>query len=150
MIFKKFLLENENDNAFLNVQVFDSDSEEPISDAEIAIYKITISGMYGETGEGIEIINQRTNQDGLVSNIKLPFCDRLDINHIEGYPVVHYHMVISYPGYYDAYVVNLERQIFPNITTMFKVDLKNKGNSVIPRFYFSKTPEIWQIHEMPH
>ena len=144
------IYEAEHPTGFLDVRVFDRISNEPINNAEVNIVEVIRSGIYGERGDGRLIIALRTNEYGRVPIIGLPaISPPTDNNTTESPNQPNYHMYVIAPNYYGAFTVNLQHQIYPNIKTVYNVNL-NHVDSGVPRYEFIITPETREIHQMPH
>lgn len=124
LIFRNLYINNEtgNDNdtdtefGYLEISVFQNETDEPIENALVRISKITVSGLYEEKAEGRIIVQYRTDANGNVPITKLPALNELDPNNNDLYIAA-----IHANGYYSAYVFNI--QIYPNITASYKIKL---------------------------
>ncbi len=155
MLFKKVTIDNETENntnkninntvGFLDISIYDDTSNEPIQNAKVVIVEVTLQGLYDEKGKGREIYSYTTDENGKIPIISLPIDERLNIYEDTH---VHYHMAITAPNYDNAYVVNLQSQIYPDITTLFKINL-NVSDYDKPEFDFIITPPIERIHTIP-
>lgn len=123
-------------NGSLSVNVIDNKTSEPIPNAMVSLYKITISGLYEEKGDGTFIAMAVTDQNGYVPKIELPPINQFNQSEREK---TEYHMMIHVDGYYPVIVVDI--QIYPNITTVYAIKLSSLS-SRIPRYEFIYNPEI--------
>lgn len=107
---------NENGTGKLEISVYHEDFKEPLSNATIKIYKVTVSGVYNENGEGKLVYNFTTDSNGKVI-VDLPAVNELmpDNNDF-------YYIVVNHPTHYSAHIFNAE--IYPDIATQFDVSLK--------------------------
>lgn len=134
---KKLELNNETViTGFLEVSVFDNESNFPISGAEVSIYRFSIIGFDVTQGEEVLIESRTTNEEGKIPIVELPVIhginDATDIEHIQ------YHMAVNAIGYNSVTVINIE--IFPYVTTVYNVRMSSIAMGV-PRNEFVIIPE---------
>ncbi len=146
MIIKKFEIDNNENNTgndetgFLGVSVFHNVVNEPIENAEVNIYKMNVRGLYNEEGEAKLIAMYMTDKNGKIPLIELSVVSASEVNK-SGINLTnsHYFMIVNAFGFYSAYVFDI--QIYPNITTMYRVNLSHI-TSRVPQFKFIFNPKI--------
>jgi len=126
-----------SEKGFIEVIVFDSKTQEPISCALIQISKITITGQYQERAQGLIIYTRRTDANGKVTNVELPVINELTSKDS-------YAISVDSDEYYDAYIFGA--QVYPNITSTFHVYL-NHITTGVNQFEILVQPTIEQIHQ---
>nr|WP_312576103.1 hypothetical protein [Sedimentibacter sp.] len=140
---------SDNIPGFIDVTVFDNISHKPISNAEVNIIEVAIEGIYNEKGKGTLIYNYTTDENGKVPIITLPLNKELGQYHVNyNNNGMHYHMAVLAPEYNNAYAVNLQWQVYPDITTIFKIYLSRTNEDDDPHFDFIMAPPTRKIHEM--
>lgn len=121
---------------FLEVSVFDNESNLPISDAVVSVYRFSVIGVDVTQGEEVLIESHTTNEEGKIPIVELPVIhginDEINVEHIQ------YHMVVSAIGYDSVTVINIE--IFPYIVTVYNVRMFPMTMGV-PRNQFVIIPE---------
>ncbi len=116
------ILEKNNETGYLAVSVFSNQTKEPISGAEVNIYKFEVKGLYGEAGDEELIVSYMTDENGKVPIVELPVIHGIGDNNEEtDYARIQYHMTVKASGYDTVTVINME--IFPNETLVFDVNL---------------------------
>lgn len=124
------------ETGYLSVNVVDSINKEPIPNAIVSLFRITISGVYSEHGEGTLIAMSITDRNGNVPRIEIP-----TNNHFSGSldERTQYAMSIAADNYYSVLVVDI--QIYPDITTAYSINL-SEISSRIPKYEFILNPVI--------
>lgn len=116
------ILEKNIEKGYLDVTIFSDQTKEPISGAEVNIYKFVVKGLYGEAGDEELIVSYITNENGKIPVVDLPVIHGIDVdNEKTDYARIQYHMTVKAPGYDNVTVINME--IFPNQTLVFNVNL---------------------------
>lgn len=116
------ILENNKEMGYLAVTIFSDQTKEPISGAEVNIYKFVVMGIYGEAGDEELIVSYITDENGKIPIVDLPVIHGIDGNNEKtDYARIQYHMSVKAPGYDNVTVINME--IFPNQTLVFHVNL---------------------------
>ena len=116
------ILETNNGTGFLEVSVFSDQTNEPISGAEVSVYKFIVRGVYGEAGDEELIVAYITDENGKVPIIELPVIHGVEANNGKAdYSRIQYHMSIKAFGYNTVTVINME--IFRDQTLVFNVNL---------------------------
>lgn len=116
------ILETNNGTGFLEVSVFSDQTKEPISGAEVSIYKFIVRGVYGEAGDEELIVAYITDENGKVPIIELPVIHEVEVNNGKtDFSRIQYHMNIKASGYNTVTVINME--IFRDQTLVFNVNL---------------------------
>ncbi|MGD9568338.1 MAG: hypothetical protein AB7V48_08425 [Sedimentibacter sp.] len=123
---------------FLEVSVYNRDENKPLENAEVRISLLTISGLYQEKGEGRIITSVKTGVNGYAPLLTLPTLNRLQ--RIEDNVNSLYIMVIEAEGYYNAYAFDI--QIYPNITTSYRINLIEDDPNANARYEFYIEPQI--------
>ncbi len=101
----------------LDITVYHKDLEEPLSNALIKVYKISVSGQYGEVGEGRLVHQAITDSTGKIPPVKLSAVNELMDDNDSFYSIA-----IHHPTHHSAYIFNVE--IFPDVATKYDVSLK--------------------------
>lgn len=127
---------NASETGILDIRVSDNRNR-PISKAFVSIAKISYTGQYNESAEGIVIAELYTDNNGIV-HIELPVLNEL-IGSNEFYSAS-----ISDEGYYNAYIYYI--QIWPNMAASYEVGLTPRISGV-ERFKFIFQPQKGTIHE---
>ncbi|HBV67840.1 MAG TPA: hypothetical protein DEF04_06415 [Clostridiales bacterium] len=119
MLRKKLCVQDTNEKATgkLIINVFGDGRPEPLSNAIVKVSRVTVSGYYSDTGEGILLHQMFTDKDGKTPVVELPILNELMPTNKDFYFITVYH-----PGHYNAYVLYTE--IYQNITTNLNVTLK--------------------------
>lgn len=109
-------INEDDDTGKLEITVYHEEFNEPLPNATVKIYKVTVSGTYNEIGEGKLVYNSTTDENGKII-VELPTINELmqDKNDF-------YYIAVSHPTHYNAYIFNAE--IYPDITTHFDISLK--------------------------
>lgn len=130
------ILETNSGTGLLEVSVFSDQTKEPISGAEVSVYKFIVRGIYGEAGDEELIVSYITDENGKIPIIELPVIHGVDVNNGEtDYSRIQYHMSIKASGYDTVTVINME--IFRDQTLAFNVNLlpeipgENKSKFII-------------------
>jgi len=130
------ILETNSGTGLLEVSVFSDQINEPISGAEVSVYKFIVKGIYGEAGYEELIVSYITDENGKIPIIELPVIHGVDVNNGEtDYFRIQYHMSIKASGYDTVTVINME--IFRDQTLAFNVNLspeipgENKSKFII-------------------
>ncbi|MGD9678848.1 MAG: hypothetical protein AB7V16_10960 [Vulcanibacillus sp.] len=140
-------LETNNNEAvatgFLEVSVFEDESDMPISDAEVSIYRFSIRGINATQGEEVLIVTHTTDESGKVPIIELPVLhEPNNINNEIDFEHLQYHMNVNAFGYYPVTVINIE--IFTDTTTLYRINM-SPITTRVPRSEFIIIPEKHQI-----
>ncbi len=124
----------------LKVNVYHKELDEPIENAQVRVYLLTISGMYQEKGEGRIITTVVTGADGCAPVLTLPELNRLQQSENKDNTYNLYMMAVFAKGYYSAYAFDI--QIFPDIATSYKINLSsvNEGASPYDHYEFIIEP----------
>lgn len=130
---------NNNHTGALEIQVFDTKSNLPISNAFISISQITYSGPFVEGAEGIVMAELYTNNNGIL-HIHLPALNEL----ISG-SNAYYAAVVTKDGYQDIYIFYI--QIYPNTTSNYYIYLTPVSSDNIKRFKLTFQPTTRKVHE---
>ncbi len=109
-------LETGNKTGSLDISVFSSGNQNPISDAEVTIYLYEVRGIYHEAATENEIVSYTTDENGKIPPIVLPV-----IHEFGAKNTAEYHVRVYKAGYYPVIVMNIE--VFPNTTTSYNVIL---------------------------
>lgn len=105
---------------YLEISVYDDAVNEPIKNAVVKVYLLTISGLYQERGEGKLITSVRTEDNGYAPLLRLPVLNRTQKPIKENVNSI-YMLTINAEGYYGAYAFDI--QIYPNVTTSYSINL---------------------------
>jgi len=130
----------DNVNGQLSIEVYDSINNMPVPNAIVSLYKITVTGIYFERGEGLQIARYITDENGRVPLVSLPSISSPGI--VSPRQRTQYYMTLNAYGYYE--VVVSEIQIYPGITTSYRIIVSPIG-ATVPRYEFIYnpiTPEI--------
>jgi len=122
---------NLDEAGYLNVNVFRYVLKIPISDAFVRISKLTISGLYRESGMGVYIDTNKSDENGKVPTFKLPVLK--DDNSI-------YILSVQSPEYHSAYVIDVP--IYHNITTTYDIYLRHYTYGGVPDYEFILQPQM--------
>lgn len=125
---------------YLEVSVYHSDLDEPIKNAEVRVYLLTISGLYQERGEGKLITTVTTGANGYAPIITLPELNRLQQSENNNNIYRMYMVAVYAEGYFSAYAFDI--QIYPNITTSYRINLRliSEGESPYTHYEFIIEP----------
>jgi len=125
---------------YLKIGVFHNDLNEPIENAEVRVYLLTISGVYQERGEGKLITTVTTGSDGYAPILKLPELNRLQQSENEGNIYRSYMIAVNADSYFSAYAFDI--QIYPDITTTYRINLRliSEGESPLTHYEFIIEP----------
>lgn len=127
---------NVHENGFLEIKVMD-DKSIPASDALISVSRISYTGIYNESAEGLVLADFYTDNSGIIQ-LELPVLNELVGNsHF-------YSAKISKEGYYDVYIFYI--QTYPDITSSYDVYL-TPITSGVEKFMFLFQPKVRRIHE---
>jgi len=126
-----------NINGFLNIEVSDSINKNPVANAVVSLFKITVSGLYFERGEGLQIGRYITDENGKVQLITLPAISSTAV--VAPRQRTQYYLTLNAYGYYE--VVVSEIQIYPNVTTSYQL-IVSPITVQIPRYEFIYNPII--------
>lgn len=127
-------LGNENiEYGFLEISVYHNVINEPIENAEVRVSLLTISGLYQERGEGRLITTVKTDVNGYAPRLRLPALNRLQQTENENVNRL-YVLAVEAEEYYNAYDFNI--QIYPNITTSYKIYLRHIVEDKDPRSHY--------------
>jgi hypothetical protein len=120
----------------LEIRVIDNGNT-PISNAVVSVAKISYTGIYNESAEGIVIEELYTDNNGIIK-IELPV-----LNELMG-STDYYSANIFKDGYYSSYIFYI--QIYPNINSSYEVYLtpRTEGEE---RFRFFFQPKKRTVHE---
>lgn len=124
------------ETGYLSVNVVNRANKEPIPNAIVSLFRITISGIYSEQGEGTLVTMAITDQNGNVPRIELPANSQFSKDSREQ---TQYAMSVEADNYYSVLVVDI--QIYPDITTTYSINL-SRVSSRIPRYEFILNPVI--------
>ena len=126
-----------NVNGFLSIEVYDSINNSPVTNAVVSLFRVTISGLYFERGEGIQIARYITDNNGRIPLITLPSVSSPGV--VTPRQRTQYYLTLNAYGYYE--VVVTEIQIYPGITTSYHI-IVSPINAPIPRYEFIYNPII--------
>lgn len=146
LLFKKLVMINKVNNdstakpGFLEVQVFDRKTHEPIGCALVEISKITVTGSLQENAEGKVIYRHRTDTNGKVTNIELPELNELIPGNYDYYTIA-----IFLDEYYSAYIFRV--QIYPDITAKYDIFLTHRSVGE-NKFSFTIQPTVEEEHKL--
>lgn len=107
---------------YLEISVYDDAVNEPIKNAEVKVYLLTISGLYQERGDGKLITSVRTGDNGYAPLLRLPALNRTQEPIKENVNSI-YMLTINSEGYYRAFAFDI--QIYPNVTTSYSINLRH-------------------------
>jgi hypothetical protein len=127
---------NVHENGFLEIKVMD-DKSIPASDALISVSRISYTGIYNESAEGLVLADFYTDNSGIIQ-LELPV-----LNELVGSSQF-YSAKISKEGYYDVYIFYI--QTYPDITSSYDVYLTPITRGV-EKFMFLFQPKVRRIHE---
>lgn len=124
-----------NINGFLSIEVIDSINNRPVSNAIVSLFRITVTGIYYERGEGLQIARYITDENGRIPLITLPSISSPGV--VSPRQRTQYYMTLNAYGYYE--VVVSEIQIYPGITTSYRI-IVSPITAAIPRYEFIYNP----------
>ena len=119
----KNLEKNDEDvtTGYLSVSVYDDETNLPIDNVEVSVYKFTMRGLNPTQGEEVLLEIHLTDENGEIPDIELPVIHGLFTDNENTSDRIQYHMMVRAPGYDILTVINV--QIFPDITTKYDVNL---------------------------
>lgn len=128
-------------SGYLQISVYHNAINEPIENAEVRVYLLTISGLYQERGEGKLITSVTTDANGHAPLLTLPELNRLqqsDNSNIYR----SYMLAVNAEGFFSAYAFDI--QIYPDITTSYRINLRliSEGESPFTHYEFIIEPNI--------
>jgi len=124
------------ETGYLSVNVVNRANKEPIPNAIVSLFRITISGTYSEQGEGTLVTMAITDQNGNIPKMELVANNQFSRGLGEQ---TQYAMSVQADNYYSVLVVDI--QIYPDITTTYSINL-SRISSKIPRYEFILNPVI--------
>lgn len=140
---KNFLLKgldrNNNESGMLDITVYHEEMKEPLPNAIVKIYKVSVSGEYNEKGEGMLIRQFKTDINGKIYPVVLPVLNETMEDKND-----YYYIAIHHPTHHSAYIFNVE--IYPGITTSFEVYLKFRYSNQ-EYFQFNMQPRRSEIYQ---
>lgn len=110
------LEQHNTETGMLDITVFHEEFKEPLPNALIKVYKISVSGEYNENGAGTLVHQSLTPNNGYLQRLELPVLNELMPGNRD-----FYFIAIHHPTHHSAYIFNVE--IYPNIITSFNVYL---------------------------
>ncbi|HAQ39452.1 MAG TPA: hypothetical protein DCM73_00475 [Clostridiales bacterium] len=127
---------------YLRIGVFHDDINEPVENAEVLIYLVTISGIYQEKGEGILITTVTTGADGYAPVLRLPALNKLQQSDIDSDVYRMYMAAVYAEGFFSAYAFDI--QIYPDVTTSYRINLRliSEGETPFTNYEFIIEPKI--------
>lgn len=133
-----YIQQNTNNNVNdeygnLKVSIYSNNINNPIENAEVLISLLTVSGLYQEKGEGTLITTFKTDADGYAPLIRLPALNKM-LEPSEENITKLYVMSVFAVGHFNAYVFDL--QIYPDVTTSYKIILQNVEAHEDPRSHY--------------
>jgi hypothetical protein len=130
----------DNVNGHLSIEVYDSINNMPVANAVASLYKITVTGIYFERGEGLQIARYITDENGKIPLITLPSISSPGV--VTPRQRTQYYMTLNAYGYYE--VVVSEIQIYPGITTSYRI-IVSPISAPVPRYEFIYNPIIPRV-----
>lgn len=129
---------NKIETGFLDIAVFHEEFSQPLQNAIVKIYKISVSGEYNEKGEG-KLINQFiTDESGKIPSVELQVINELMPDKNDYYYIAVHHLT-----HHSAYIFNVE--IYQDITTNVQVSLKYRYTNE-EFFQFNMQPRKSEIN----
>lgn len=127
----EFRYENNDNVGYLNIEILNLINETPVEDALVRVSSLTREGFYKENGIGRYFATYRTDSNGTIPLITLPVIT----NENEMYV-----LSVNADGYHSAYVLDIP--IYPDITTSYKIYIKNISINSESDFEFILQPLI--------
>jgi hypothetical protein len=106
-----------NVNGYLSIEVYDNVNNMPMANTVVALIRITVTGLYFEHGEGVLVGRYLTDENGKIPLITLPAISDPEVE--ASRQRTRYYMTFDAYGYYEVVVSDI--QIYPNITTLYRV-----------------------------
>lgn len=128
-----------NINGYLSIEVYDSINKNPVAYAIASLFKITVTGLYFEHGEGLQIGRYITDEKGKIPLITLPSISSPGPEVETPRQRTQYYMTLDAYGYYE--VVVTEIKIYPNVTTSYSISV-SPITAQIPKYEFIYNPII--------
>ena len=136
----KFNMNNNSNNeetGFLEITVTDAQTDMPVADVDIEVFKLTISGEYAERAVSELVVRYSTYDDGTIPLIELPVIE---------WPLNRYFAHLDIFGYYNVTIINIP--IYEDVKTIYNVKL-NRITSPTPLREYIRTPTSTEYYTPP-
>ncbi len=131
------------ETGYLEISVYNNVETNPVENAMIHVYLLTITGQYQEKGEGQLMATVETGINGHSPIIELPTLNKLQHPNEPNY-IKMYMFSVQAEGYFGAFVFDI--QIYPNITTSYQINLRHIERDESPlshyEFFYEPTDNI--------